>query len=138
MNDRKYDVTGIAGATATPACQVRRSTACRRERYHLPVRRGTILERRPHDLQLVVESTGLRDGGWLDVNGAPLTDAARIIERFRRVDYGNIKIQVTVDDPKAYSRLWTTAKMPHRLLPGDELIEFVCGENEQSSQHFSK
>ena len=87
---------------------------------------------------LVVETTGFRDGGWLDVNGAPLTDAAKITERFRRVNYGNLEIEVTVDDPKAYTRPWTAVKMRQRLLPDDELIEFVCGENEKSSQHFQK
>jgi hypothetical protein len=87
---------------------------------------------------LVVESTGFKDGGWLDVNGTPLTDAAKVTERFRRVDYGNLEISVTVDDPKAYTRPWTAVPMRQRLLPGDELIEFVCGENEKSSQHFQK
>ena len=87
---------------------------------------------------LVVETTGFRDGGWLDVNGAPLTDAAKVTERFRRVNYGNLEIEVTVDDQKAYTRQWTAVKMRHRLVPGDELIEFVCGENEKSSQHFQK
>jgi hypothetical protein len=87
---------------------------------------------------LVVETTGFRDDGWLDVNGAPLTDKAKMTERIRRVDYGSMEIEVTVDDPKAYTRPWTAVKMHHRLLPGDELIEFVCGENEQSSQHFGK
>jgi hypothetical protein len=87
---------------------------------------------------LVVESSGFRDGGWLDVNGAPLTDAAKLTERFRRVNYGELEIQVTVDDPKAYTRPWTAGKMHHRLLPDEELIEFVCGENEKSSAHFGK
>ena len=87
---------------------------------------------------LVVETVGLRDGGWLDVNGAPLTDAAKVTERFRRVNYGNLEIEVTVDDPKAYTRPWTAVKMRQRLLPDNELIEFVCGENEKSSQHFQK
>jgi hypothetical protein len=87
---------------------------------------------------LVVETSGFKDGGWLDVNGAPLTDAAKVTERFRRVNYGTMEIEVTVDDPKAYTRPWTAVKMRHRLLPGDELIEFVCGENEKSSQHFQK
>ena len=87
---------------------------------------------------LVVETTGFRDGGWLDVNGAPLTDAAKMTERFRRVNYGNMEIEVTVDDPKAYTRPWTAVKMRHRLLSDDELIEFVCGENEKSSQHFQR
>jgi hypothetical protein len=61
-----------------------------------------------------------------------------VTERFRRVDYGNLEISVTVDDPKAYTRPWTAVPMRQRLLPGDELIEFVCGENEKSSQHFQK
>jgi len=86
----------------------------------------------------VVESSGFKDGGWLDVNGAPLTDAAKLTERFRRVNYGNLEIEVTVDDPKAYTRPWTAVKMRHRLLPDQELIEFVCGENERSSRHFEK
>jgi len=87
---------------------------------------------------LVVETTGFRDGGWLDVNGAPLTDAAKVTERFRRVDYGNLEIDVTVDDPKAYTRPWTAVTIRQRLLPDDELIEFVCAENEKSSEHFQE
>jgi hypothetical protein len=85
---------------------------------------------------LVVETSGFRDDGWLDVNGAPLTDQATMIERFRRTSYGNLEIEITVDDPKAYARPWTAATIRQRLLPDDELIEFVCAENERSSQRF--
>jgi len=85
---------------------------------------------------LVVETTGFRDGGWLDVNGAPLTEAAKMTERVRRVNYGTLEIEVTVDDPKAYTRPWTAVKVRQRLLPDDELIEFVCAENEKSTQRF--
>ena len=53
---------------------------------------------------LVVETAGLKDGGWLDINGSPLTDAAKITERFRRVNYGRMEIDVTIDDPKAYTK----------------------------------
>jgi hypothetical protein len=87
---------------------------------------------------LVVETKGFRDGGWLDVNGTPLTDAATLTERFRRVNYGSLEIDVTVDDPKAYTKPWTAPTIRQRLLPDDELIEFVCGENEKSSQHYQK
>lgn len=87
---------------------------------------------------LVVETNGFRDGGWLDVNGTPLTDAATLTERFRRVNYGSLEIDVTVDDPKAYTKPWTAPTIRQRLLPDDELIEFVCGENEKSSQHYQK
>ena len=84
---------------------------------------------------LVVETTGFRDEGWLDVNGSPLTDRARTIERFRRDTYGSMTIEVTVDDPKAYTRPWSVT-LTQRLMPDDELIEFVCNENEKSAAHF--
>jgi hypothetical protein len=82
------------------------------------------------DDTLVVETSGLRDDGWLDVFGTPLTDAARLTERFRRVSYGRMEIDITVDDPKAYSSPWTV-RVNQRLLPGEELIEFVCLENQR-------
>jgi len=84
---------------------------------------------------LVVQTTGFRDDGWLDINGSPSTDAAKWTERFRRVNYGNLEIEITVDDPKAYTRPWTV-KIDQRLMLDTELIEFVCAENEKSSAHF--
>jgi hypothetical protein len=87
---------------------------------------------------LVVETAGFREDGWLDVNGAPLTEQGRMIERFRRVSYGELQIDVTVDDPKAYTRPWTAKTIRQTLLPDEELIEFVCQENEKSSKHFQE
>jgi hypothetical protein len=87
---------------------------------------------------LVVETAAFRDAGWLDVNGAPLTDQGRMIERFRRINYGLLEIDVTVDDPKAYTRPWTAATIRQQLLPDEELIEFVCAENEKSTERFEE
>jgi hypothetical protein len=84
---------------------------------------------------LVVQMNGVRDGGWLDVVGSPFTDAARVTERFRRVSYGNLEIDVTVDDPKAYTKPWTVT-VKQRLMVNGELMEFICNENEKSSAHF--
>ena len=86
---------------------------------------------------LVVETSGFRDGGWLDVNGSPLTDAGKMTERFRRVNVGRLDIEITVDDRKAYTRPWTVT-VSQRLMPDDELIEFVCAENEKDVPHFDK
>jgi hypothetical protein len=86
---------------------------------------------------LIVESTGFRDGGWLDVQGSPLTDEAKIVERFRRLDTGHMQIDVTIDDPKAYTEPFTV-RVTHELMPDDELIEFICLENEQSTLHFDE
>lgn len=86
---------------------------------------------------LVVETNNLRGAdedspydGWLDVNGSPYTRDAKITERFRRPTFGHLQIDFTIDDPKAYTRPWTV-RVDQRLLPDQELIEFVCNENQQ-------
>ena len=56
---------------------------------------------------LVVETAGFRDDLWLDMSGSPMTDAARVTERFKRPNFGTLEIEVTVNDPKAYTRPWT-------------------------------
>jgi hypothetical protein len=86
---------------------------------------------------LVVASGGFRDDGWLDVNGSPFTSALRLTERFRRVNYGRMEIDLTINDSKAYTRPFTV-RVNWRLIPGDELIEFICNENEKSSEHLVK
>jgi hypothetical protein len=80
---------------------------------------------------LVVETTGFRDGGWLDIWGSPLTDAARITERFRRLNYGTMKIDVTIDDPKAYTKPFSV-RVNQRIMVDGELIEFICNENNKA------
>jgi hypothetical protein len=82
------------------------------------------------DDTLVVVTKGLRDGGWLDIFGTPLTDAATLTERFTRVSYGRLRIDITVDDPKAYTAPWTV-RVNHRIMPEQELLEFVCLENQR-------
>jgi len=79
---------------------------------------------------LVVETTNLRDGGWLDVNGAPLSSQGKLTERIRRPTFGTLEIDVTIDDPKSYTKPWTV-RVNQRLLLDTELIEFVCNENQR-------
>jgi hypothetical protein len=83
---------------------------------------------------LVVETSGLRDDGWLDVRGSPYTDKARITERFRRLNYGTLEIDITVDDPKAYTKPFTV-RVNQRLMADQELIEFICAENQKFEQY---
>ena len=85
---------------------------------------------------LVVQTTGFRDGTWLDRNGSPLTDAAKITERFRRVNYGRLEIEVTVDDPKAYTRPWTV-KLTQLLALNTDLLDYICLENEKDDSHLT-
>jgi hypothetical protein len=79
---------------------------------------------------LVVESNNFRGDGWLDSRGSPFTNAARITERFRRVNYGRLEIELTVDDPKAYTKPFTVRVEQRLMTDGSELIEFICHENQ--------
>jgi hypothetical protein len=78
---------------------------------------------------LVVETTGFNDLQWLDVQGTPMTDAAKVTERWRRPNYGNLEIEITIDDPKAYTKPWTV-KVNQRIMPETELIEFICEDRD--------
>jgi len=83
----------------------------------------------------VVETAGFRDGGWLDTRlGRPHSDALRVTERFRRVDYGHMDLAVTIDDPKAYLKPWTI-RAPLALLPDTSLIESFCDSHDRTMEH---
>jgi hypothetical protein len=82
---------------------------------------------------LVVETVGFNGKSWLDLVGHPSTDALRITERLRRRDFGHLDIQLTVDDPKAYTKPWTL-NMPELRFVDTELLENVC-ENEKDLKH---
>jgi len=83
---------------------------------------------------LVVQTIGFRDGLWADYNGSPLTDAAKSTERFRRVNFGTLEISVAVDDPKAYTRPWSTT-LVQRIVVDNDMLEYVCLENEKDLVH---
>ena len=74
---------------------------------------------------------GLASDGWLDQLGSPFTDALRLTERFRRPNFGNLEIDVTIDDPKAYTRPFTVRVEQVIVADGWEMVEFVCHENQQ-------
>jgi len=81
-----------------------------------------------------VQTAGFRDGIWLDTSGHPLTDAAKVTERFRRVNYGRLEIEITVDDPKAYTKPWTIT-LTELLAPDTDLLDYICLENEKDRAH---
>jgi hypothetical protein len=83
---------------------------------------------------LVVHSIGFRDDLWLDLNGNPMTEAAKLTERFRRPNYGSLEIEFTLDDPKAYTKPWTVT-FKQSIVPDTELVDEICLENEKSFHH---
>lgn len=84
---------------------------------------------------LVVESIGFRDDLWLDLAGSPLTNAAHVTERIKRVNFGTLEVELTVNDPKAYTRPWTVT-LKQGIVLDTELIEEICLENEQDTRLF--
>ncbi len=86
---------------------------------------------------LVVESNNFLDGGWLDVWGSPLTDAATITERFTRSRFGELNIAITIDDPKAYTEPFTVG-VTQRIMVDQELIEFICNEYNRAAEHIAR
>jgi hypothetical protein len=83
---------------------------------------------------LVVETIGFRDNLWADYNGSPLTEAAKITERFRRLSFGNLEVEVTVEDLKAYTKPWTV-KLNQSIVLDTDILEYVCVENEKDVAH---
>ena len=77
-----------------------------------------------------VEPDSFHGVGWLDHRGSPYTEAMTLTERFRRVNYGQLVIDMTVDDPQAYTKPFTLTVTQRIVADGSEMIEFICHENQ--------
>ena len=82
---------------------------------------------------LVVDTAGFNDRGWLDIEGHPHTEALHITERFRRRDFGHMDLQMTIDDPKTFTRP-SSFQIDKTLMPDTDLLESIC-ENDRSVPH---
>ena len=83
---------------------------------------------------LVVDSIGYRDDQWLDSAGSPLTNSAKVTERFRRLNFGSMQVQITVDDAKGYTRPWSVT-VELTAVPDTDLLDAACWENEKDVEH---
>src|SRR5262245_17485002 len=86
---------------------------------------------------LVVETIGLNDRAWLDGFGHPRSESMHITERYRRLDFGHMDLEITFDDPTYYTRSFTI-KTGLKLIPDSDLLEYVCNENEKDRAHLGK
>ena len=86
------------------------------------------------DDTLVVETVGIKEGGWIDIKGNPLTNQARLTERIRRPSFGALEVEITIDDPGAYTEPFSATR---RLIyvPDLELLDYICNENEKDLEH---
>jgi hypothetical protein len=83
---------------------------------------------------LVIDTIGLNDRVWQDLAGRPQTEKAHIVERYRRPDLGHLEVEITIDDPGAYTRPWKVRRRLD-LAPDDEILEYICHENHKT-EHF--
>jgi len=83
---------------------------------------------------LVIDTIGFNDKFWFDFRGHPHTEKLHTIERWTRKDFGTLVNEVTIDDPGAYSKPFTL-RFTARLRQDEELMEYICQENEQDVGH---
>ena len=86
---------------------------------------------------LAVDTTGFNQDAWLDGAGHPRSESMHLRERYHRLDFGHMNIEITIDDPKYYTRPYTFSAKFH-LIPDSDVLEFVCAENEKDSAHNGK
>src|ERR1700691_2355480 len=88
---------------------------------------------------LVVDVTGFNDKTWIGAGGATLhTEALHVIERYTRADYDTITYEVTIDDPKAFTKTWSPTPTFLSLRPGERLHEYECIENNEDIVRFEQ
>jgi hypothetical protein len=83
---------------------------------------------------LVVEAIGFNERGWLDGRGHPRSESMRITEKYHRLDFGHMELEITFDDAKYYTHPFTV-KTGLNLIPDSDVLEFVCTENEKDRSH---
>jgi hypothetical protein len=86
---------------------------------------------------LVVESAGFNDKTWLDLIGHPHSEALRVVERYRRRDFGHLDVEMTFDDPQMYTKPFTI-KFTQELQADSDIFEYFCDENDKDRDHLGK
>ena len=100
--------------------------------FELPAFLGYSVGRWERDV-FVVETRGFNDKTPLDLIGHPHSEALHVTERFRRVDFGHMDVEMTFDDPQTYTKPFTV-KVPHTLIADQDIFEMFC-ENEKDREH---
>ena len=84
----------------------------------------------------VVQSSGYSDRSWLDGIGHARSEATRITERIRRRDFGHLDVDVTIDDPRTYTKPFSI-RYTQTLVPDTDILEYICTENEKDRAHLA-
>jgi hypothetical protein len=86
---------------------------------------------------LRVDTVGFNDKGWLDGFGHPHSEDMHLTERFHRRDFGHLDVEITIDDPKVYTKTFSV-KFTELLQPDSDVTEYFCDENEKDQSHIKK
>jgi hypothetical protein len=86
---------------------------------------------------LIVETRGFRDDLWIDTDGSPMSDAAKMTEKFRRPNFGTMQIELTIDDPKTYTKPFTVT-LSESLEADTELVDEFCLEGEKDYERLQR
>ena len=81
----------------------------------------------------VVETIGFNDKDWADAYGDPRSEQTHLTERYRRLNHDTLELQVTIDDPKSYTKPWVSPPKLHKLEPGWEIAEWFCAVEEDKA-----
>jgi hypothetical protein len=85
---------------------------------------------------LVVDTTGFNDKAWLSLSGIPHTEQLHVVERIRRPDYGHLEVEITMEDPETFTGKWTRTFTATLAPPDEEILEFICNENNTDPSHY--
>jgi hypothetical protein len=85
---------------------------------------------------LVVDSVGFNEHFWFTNGGLPHTEGLHLTERFSRPDLNTLKYEVTVDDPRTYTRPWTGG-WTVQWVPDKDIQEYFCEENYESKSGYA-
>ena len=86
---------------------------------------------------LVVETRGFRDDLWIDTWGSPMSDVAKMTEKIRRPNFGTLEIELTIDDPKTYTRPFTV-NLLESFEVDTELVDEFCLEGEKDYERLQR
>jgi hypothetical protein len=85
---------------------------------------------------LVVDTAGYNDKAWLSLSGIPHTEKLHTVERIRRLDYGHLEDEITMEDSEAFTGPWKRTFRATLAPPGEEILEYICNENNRDLEHY--
>jgi hypothetical protein len=85
---------------------------------------------------LVIDTAGFNDKAWLSLSGIPHTEQLHVVERIRRLDYGHLEVDIRMEDSEAFSAPWRRTFTATLAPPEEEILEFICNENNRDPAHY--